>query len=95
VASLLLIEKLEDIAHVQATAIQNLPIEKVIVWDGGGKDGGGLSGLGGRLMGALPPMHDLAKQVGLDLPDFLGTLQDEQNKKPGEQEQPAEEPASE
>jgi flotillin len=78
-ASLLLIEKLEDIAGVQASAIQNLPIEKVVVWDGGGKDGG-LNGLGGRLMGALPPMHELAKQVGLDLPDFLGKLQDEQTK---------------
>ncbi len=74
VASLLLIEKLEKIAGVQAQAIADLPIEKVVVWDGGGKEGGGLSGLGGRLMGALPPMHDLAKQVGLDLPEFLGKL---------------------
>jgi len=95
VASLLLIEKLEDIAGVQATAIQNLPIEKVIVWDGGGKEGGGLSGLGGRLMGALPPMHDLAKQIGLDLPDFLGTLQDEQTKKPDDQETTTEGPTAE
>lgn len=79
-ASLLLIEKLQEIAGIQAQAIQDLPIEKVIVWDGGGKDGG-LSGLGGRLMGALPPMHELAKQVGLDLPAFLGTMQDEQEKK--------------
>ncbi len=77
VASLLLIEKLEEIAGVQAKAIADLPIEKVMVWDGGGKDGGGLNGLGGRLMGALPPMHDLAKQVGLDLPEFLGRLKDE------------------
>jgi hypothetical protein len=23
-------------------------------------------------MGALPPMHELAKQVGIDLPAFLG-----------------------
>jgi len=72
-ASLLIIEKLTDIANIQAKAIQDLPIEKVIVWDGGG-DGGGMSGLGRRLMGALPPMHELAKQVGLDLPDFLGRL---------------------
>lgn len=79
-ASLLLIEKFEDIARVQAQAIQDLPIEKVVVWDGGGKEGG-LNGLGGRLMGALPPMHDLAKQVGLDLPEFLGKMQDEQGKK--------------
>ncbi|MCU0857870.1 MAG: SPFH domain-containing protein [Pontiellaceae bacterium] len=75
-ASLLLIEKLQAIASIQAQAIQDLPIEKVIVWDGGGKDGG-LAGLGGRLMGALPPMHELAKQVGLDLPQFLGKMQED------------------
>ena len=74
-AALLLIEKLADIASVQAQAIQNLPIEKIIVWDGGsGGDDGGLRGLGGRLMGALPPMHELAKQVGLELPEFLGKV---------------------
>lgn len=75
-ASLLLIEKLQEIAGVQAQAIQDLPIEKVIVWDGGGSEGG-LNGLGGRLMGALPPMHELAKQVGLELPDYLGKLDDQ------------------
>ncbi|MBM4153040.1 MAG: flotillin family protein [Kiritimatiellaceae bacterium] len=73
-AALLIIEKLQDIATIQAQAIQNLPIEKVIVWDGGGKESG-MAGLGGRLMGALPPMHELAKQVGLDLPEFLGKMQ--------------------
>lgn len=78
-ASLLLIEKLQEIASIQAQAIQDLPIEKIIVWDGGGKEGG-MAGLGGRLMGALPPMHELAKQVGLDLPEFLGKMQEE--KKP-------------
>jgi len=73
-AALLLIEKLTDVAGIQAQAIQDLPIEKIVVWDSGGGDGGGMSGLGGRLMGALPPMHELAKQVGLDLPDFLGKV---------------------
>jgi flotillin len=72
-AALLLIEKLQDIASIQAQAIQDLPIEKVFVWDAGGGDGG-LSGLGRRLMGALPPMHELAKQIGLDLPEFLGKM---------------------
>jgi len=83
-AALLIIEKLADIAGIQAQAIQDLPIEKVIVWDGGG-DGGGLSGLGGRLMGALPPMHELAKQVGLDLPEFLGRLAKEARETTGGQ----------
>ena len=73
-AALLLIEKLTDVATIQAQAIQELPIEKIIVWDGGGDGGGGLSGLGGRLMGVLPPMHDLARQIGLDLPEFLGRV---------------------
>ena len=79
VAALLMIEKLTEVAGIQAKAIQDLPIEKIIVWDGGkGGDGesGGLSGLGGRLMGVLPPMHELAKQVGLDLPGFLGKVAD-------------------
>ena len=73
-ASLLLIERLTEIANVQAKAIQDLPIEKIFVWDGGG-EGSGMSNLGKRIMGALPPMQELARQVGLDLPEFLGTLQ--------------------
>ena len=72
-ASLLLIEKLLDISRVQAQAIQDLPIEKIFVWDGGGAQGG-LANIGQRLMGALPPMHELARQVGLELPEFLGKM---------------------
>ena len=79
-ASLLLIEKLQEVAGIQAQAIQDLPIEKVIVWDGGG-NGDGLKGLGGRLIGALPPMQDLANQIGLELPDFLGRMSEEVKKK--------------
>jgi flotillin len=70
-ASLLLIEKLQEVAGIQAQAIQDLPIDKIFVWDTGG-EGQGLSGLGQRMMGALPPMHELAKQMGLELPDYLG-----------------------
>lgn len=77
-ASLLLIEKLQEIATIQAQAIKDLPIDKIFVWDSGaGGDNSGLSGLGGRLMGTLPPMQALAKQIGLDLPDFLGKMQDD------------------
>jgi flotillin len=72
-AALLIIEKLTEIAGIQAKAIQDLPIEKVIIWDGGG-EGGGLGNLGKKIMGALPPMHELARQVGLDLPEFLGRV---------------------
>ncbi|MEW6348110.1 MAG: SPFH domain-containing protein [Thermodesulfobacteriota bacterium] len=69
-AALLLIEKLSDLTKIQTEAIKNLPIEKVVVWDSGGN--GGLSDLGSRLVGVLPPMHDLARLAGLELPEFLG-----------------------
>ena len=83
-AALLLIEKLTEISNIQAKAIQDLPIEKIFVWDGGSENGG-MSNLGKKLMGALPPMHELAKQVGLELPEFLGRIADakpEENKGP-------------
>jgi flotillin len=70
-AALLLIEKLTDLTSIQTEAIKNLPIEKIMVWDGGGE--GGLSDLGRRLLGVLPPMHELAKVAGLELPEFLGS----------------------
>lgn len=71
-AGLLLIEKLVDVVRFQTEAIKNLPIEKIVVWDGGGD--GGISKLGQRIMGALPPMHELAKMSGLELPEFLGRI---------------------
>jgi len=82
-ASLLLIEKLQEIARIQAQAIQDLPIDKIFVWDTGGENQG-MSGLGQRMMGALPPMHELAKQIGLDLPEYLGKTSGKKEAKPDE-----------
>jgi len=90
-ASLLIVEKLTDVANIQAKAIQDLPIEKIVVWDGGG-DSQGMSGLGQRLMGALPPMHELARQVGLDLPEYLGKTASDQKGKGKTQTKPTQEP---
>ncbi len=76
-ASLLLIEKLQEIAKIQAQAIQDLPIDKIFVWDTGGENNG-MSNLGQRMMGALPPMHELAKQMGLEMPSYLGSTATDQ-----------------
>ncbi len=79
-ASLLLItEQLPKLVEEQVKAISNLKIDKVTVWDSGRQgnaDSGGtrtatadfLSGLAA----ALPPLHDLAANVGVRLPEFLG-----------------------
>ena len=72
-AAFLIVERLTEVAGIQAEAIQNLPLEKIVVWDGGNGQGG-MTNLGQRLMGAIPPMHELAKLAGLELPEFLGRM---------------------
>jgi flotillin len=85
-ASFLIIEKLLEVSKIQSEAIQNLPLDKVVVWDGG-SDGGGVSDLGRRIMGVLPPMHELAKVAGLELPEYLGKATGEND---GKEAKPAE-----
>jgi len=87
-AALLLIEKLTEVAAVQAKAIQDLQIDRLFIWDGGAGGGDsqtGIANLGRKLLGALPPIHDLAKQVGLELPEFLGRMTDPDAKKPADE----------
>ena len=84
-AAFLIIERLTEVANIQAEAISNLPIDKVMVWDSGNGESG-MSNLGQRLMGAIPPMHDLARLAGLELPEFLGKMNGEQTA--GENDKP-------
>ena len=79
--SLLIIEKLPELVAEQVKAIQNLKIDKVTVWDSGanGQDGNGATASFLRgLIGALPPLHELAEQAGIDLPAALGKVQNPQ-----------------
>jgi flotillin len=73
-ASLLLIEKLEDIVATQVEAIKNLKIDKITVWDSGGGAGGGSStaNFAASLIKSLPPLHEVARMAGIELPEFLG-----------------------
>ena len=83
---LLLIERLPDLVAEQVKAIQNLKIDKVTVWDSGanGQDGGGATANFLRgLIGSLPPIHELAKQAGIDLPEALGKLHEKTRQQPG------------
>lgn len=80
-ASLLMVtEQLPQLVESQVKAISNLKIDKVTVWDGGnGTDGRSatasfLSGL----VGALPPLHELTRNVSVELPEFLGRMSGEE-----------------
>lgn len=78
-STLLMIEKLEQIVSLQTEAIRNIKIDKVTVWDNGGSgDGDGKTSTANFLSGmvkSLPPLHDVSKMAGLELPKFLGSVE--------------------
>jgi len=76
-ATLMLLEKMETLVDKQVEAISNLKIDKITVWDSGnGSDGGTTSNFIRNFISSMPPLQDLASQVGIELPKFLGTLKD-------------------
>ncbi len=74
--SFLMIEKIESIVEKQVEAIKNIKFDKITVWDGGsGSEKGSTTANFMRdLIKALPAMHDLAKQAGVELPQILGKV---------------------
>jgi flotillin len=75
--ALLMIEKLPELVAEQVKAIQNLKIDKITVWDGAGgsdKTASSTAGFLRGMIGALPPIHELAEQAGVELPGYLGKL---------------------
>ena len=56
-----------------------MKIDKVTVWDGGNSNGDGsaTSNFVSSLVKSLPPIHDVAKMAGVDLPSYLGTVDTE------------------
>ena len=77
-ATLLMVEKIEEIVARQTEAIANLQIDKITVWDSGnGGEGGSTANFVSSLIRSLPPVHDVAKMAGVDPPDYLGSMKEE------------------
>ncbi len=78
--SFLMIEKIEDIVSKQVEAIKNIKFDKITVWDGGAGSSGGstTANFMKDLIKALPAMHDLAGQAGIELPSILGKVGQEE-----------------
>ncbi len=78
VATLLMIEKIEDIVDKQVEAIKNIKIDKVTVWDSGnGENGSSTANFLSGLIKSIPPLQDVAGMAGVELPDYLGrTVED-------------------
>ncbi|MED5231836.1 MAG: SPFH domain-containing protein, partial [Candidatus Thermoplasmatota archaeon] len=77
-ATLLMVEKIDQMVSAQVEAIRNLKIDSITVWDSGGDgDGSSTSNFISNLVKSLPPLHDIASNAGVDLPDYLGSMSDE------------------
>ncbi len=72
---LMIADKMEELMRIQVDAVKNIKIDKITVWDGGtGADGkNSTADFVSGLMKSIPPMNELFKQAGMDLPKFLGT----------------------
>lgn len=73
-ARLMVTEQLPKLVEEQVKAVSNLKIDKVTVWDSGRGENGKtktadfLSGL----VGSVPPLHEIARNAGVELPEYLG-----------------------
>jgi len=77
-ALLLITEQMPKLVEEQVKAIAGLQIDQVTVWEGGRRDGAGgktsTADFASGLVGVLPPLHELTKNVGVKLPEFLGKV---------------------
>ena len=79
-ATLLMVEKIESMVAAQVEAIKNLKIDSITVWDSGGDgDGSSTSNFISSLVKSLPPLHDVAANAGVELPEYLGTMSDKES----------------
>ena len=68
---LLLVDKIPELAKIQADAIKNIKFDKITVFDGG--DGQGTAGFMSGLFKSIPALSEFMNQSGLNLPEFLAT----------------------
>jgi len=81
-ATLLLIEKMEELVARQVEAVKNLKIDRITVWDGASSEGSTTANFISGLVKTLPPLHDIAGMAGVELPGYLGKVSDQTEKQP-------------
>ena len=70
---MLIADKLPELVKTQVEAVKGIKIDKVTVWDGNGSKDGKTSTANfiSGLMGSVPPLEDLFKMAGMNLPSYL------------------------
>ena len=75
-----MVEKIEEMVSAQVEAVKNLKIDSITQADGGGS---AVFASPPRIssavwFGAFLPLHDVARNAGVDLPEYLGTMNNEE-----------------
>lgn len=79
---MLIADKLPELVKTQVEAIKGIKIDKVTVWEGGGAGGSNGEGSGSTanfvagLYKSVPPLRDLFDMAGMNLPSYLGSVED-------------------
>ncbi len=66
---MLIVDKIPELAKIQADAIKNIKFDKVTVFDGG--DGKSTSGFLSGIYKSIPALSEFMNQSGLNLPEYL------------------------
>ena len=71
--TMLITDKLPELVATQVEAVKGINIDKVTVWDTGNGNGGktATSNFISGLMKSVPPLEDLFKLAGMELPSYL------------------------
>ena len=71
---LMIADKLPQLVETQVEAIKNIKIDKVTVWDSGNgsESGNSTANFMKGMAGAVPPLDELFKMAGMELPNYLG-----------------------
>ena len=75
-ATLLMVEKLQEVVALQVEAIKNIKIDKITVWDSGTAGSSSTANFVSNLVKSVPPLHEVAAMAGVELPEYLGRVAD-------------------
>ncbi len=71
---MLIADKLPELVKIQVEAVKGIKIDKVTVWDGNGNSADGKTSTANFISGmmqSVPPLEDLFKMAGMNLPTYL------------------------
>ncbi|PIF05720.1 MAG: flotillin [Draconibacterium sp.] len=82
---MMIADKLPELVKTQVEAIKNIKIDKVTVWESGnGKDGKtSTANFMQGMLGAIPPLDDIFKSAGMELPKYLKGEEKPESKEAG------------